>query len=245
MVPAHLIDRLAELRADTRFRFEAKDHKYFLGMRLLTHFSEWMKEFKTPFDEQGNAQRMAREQQCDPQVFLDQWKYSREVIGTGSHNYIDAFVRGGAQAAPEHPDAEVQRRCGKFRDLYWRRLHQNFTHVASEQPIFDEATGYCGTPDWLAWHVKEQGLWVLDWKTNKRFARTGDTIWRKLLKYFADLPDQEQTYYSIQISFYRVLLERLGIATQGGAIVWLPPGTAQGTILAAHDYRERLRGLLV
>lgn len=245
MAPAYITDRLAALRADTRFRFEADTHQYFLGMRLLTHFSEWAKDYKTPFDEAGQALRMAREQNCEPQLFLDQWKHSREVIGTGSHDYIQQFITSGGQAATEHADGEVQRRCAKFRDVYRERLNLNFLHVASEQPIFDEATGYCGTPDWLAWHVSQQGLWVLDWKTNKRFARTGDTVWRRLLKFFADLPDQEQTYYSIQISFYRVLLERLGIPTQGGAIVWLPPGSARAEIFPAHDYRDRLRTLLV
>jgi hypothetical protein len=241
MTLAEIQERL-QVFNDPRFRFEAEAHEYYLADRLLVHFSEWLKGYKDPFDEEGVSQSMAAWQNCSPQVFLDEWKFSREVIGTGTHNYIEHYLTHGH--APEHEHAEVRLRCAKFRQLHQAHL-LGFDSVAIEQRLFDEASGHCGTLDWLPWHREREELWVFDWKTNKNFTSGKDRpkgAFRPGL--FADLPALDHVVYSIQNGFYRVLLERVGIPTAGGVLVHLPPGDRPAKMYKAYDYRERIEAIL-
>ena len=239
MIPDRIQQRLLVF-ADPRFRFEAEAHEYYLGERLLTHFSEWIKQHKETFDAQAQAPRTAAKRGVSVEQVLAEWDRS-QWVGTQTHEFIEAYYQD-ANAACAH-DNDVLLRCQKFLALHKGRL-KDFLPVAQELRLFHEPTGLCGTLDFLGWHEPTQQLYVLDWKTNKAINTDQDTIWRMMWGPFEDLADHEHNVYSLQISLYRLLLEEAGIPTGGGAIVHLPPGQASAHIYQAIDYRRRLRELL-
>lgn len=242
MLPTHLTERL-QLFADPRFRFDAEPHEYYLGERQLTNFSTWIKDYKKPFDREGQSLLTAVRRGIATEAVLAEWDRS-QWVGTKTHEFIaNYYATGGCPLVDAEPDPEVALRCEKFLQLRADRL-QSFLPVAQELPIFHEASGLCGTLDFLAWHLPSQQLYVLDWKTNTKIATDQDRAYRNLLGPFADLIDHEHNVYSLQISLYRLLLEEAGIETAGGAIVHLPGGDAPAVIYQAINYRARLRALL-
>jgi hypothetical protein len=231
--------------ADARFRFLAEPHTYHLGERQLTPWSSWIKDYKEPFIEADIAPSVARKRGLSVEQVLAEWEHNRWV-GTETHEYIRSYyeAREAFAPSPEWPtNPDVWERCRKFRALDVSKL-ASITPIAMELPIFSEALGLCGTLDFLGRFDTTDKLYVLDWKCTKKVSTDQDKVWRNMLGAFSDLADHEHNVYSLQISFYRLLLEQAGIETAGGAIVHLPPGTAPGKIYQAKDYRARLRTML-
>lgn len=230
--------------ADPRFRFEAAPHEYYLGERQLTSFSTWIKAYKEAFDREDQAPRTAAKRGISIAQVLAEWDRS-QWVGTQTHAFIEQHYQhpqaDGQSFTPTDP--EVLRRCEKFLTLRAGHL-RDFQPVAQELRLFHEPSGLCGTLDFLGWHVPTQQLYVLDWKTNGKIGTDRDPVWRTLRGPFADLGDHAHNVYSLQISFYRLLLAAAGIPTAGGALVHLPPGNQSATVYQAVDYQGRLRELL-
>jgi hypothetical protein len=243
MIPTWLQERL-QVFADPRFRFIADAHEYYLAERQLTPFSTWIKDYKEAFDEPGQARRTADKRGISVEEVLAGWERSRWV-GTKTHEFIEAHYQATCPAELPEPelDAEVILRCKKFLGLRTGRL-QNYRPAALELKLFHEPSGLCGTLDFLGWHESSQQLYVLDWKTSTKIGTDRDPVWRRMYEPFADLADHEQNVYSLQISFYRLLLEQAGIPTAGGAIVHLPTGHQPAQLYPAIDYRDRVRALI-
>jgi hypothetical protein len=77
----------------------------------------------------------------------------------------------------------------------------------------------------------------LDWKTGK-FHHT-DPYGQGLLSPFDDLPASQYALYSLQVSLYRLMLERQGIPCGSSYIVFHPP-EGDAMPIRAMDLRERI-----
>lgn len=245
---------------DPRFSFEPEEHRYFFGKRELTGASAWLERFKDPFNRQEQAKASAARYGGTAASYLALWDRAAD-IGTKTHCFIERyydFRRGLLSSAPDllFGDGEVSLRCLKFLELAGKRL-ANYEPVAQELRLFytpptwaeepeeGEEEGFCGTLDMLARHTPSGKLYLFDWKTSKKIDRQADKIWGYLKNDFSDLAKHEHNVYSLQISFYRVLLEAAGIETAGGAIGWLPTGQRPAELIPAIDYRARIRPLLL
>jgi hypothetical protein len=254
--------------ADPRFCFEPDEHRYFFGGRELTSATVWLERFKDPFNRVEQAALAAARYGRPAEEFLAVWDRAAD-IGTKTHKFIERYYdyqRGLLATPPDllFGDGEVSLRCLKFLELASKRL-ANYEAVAQELRLFytppnwrgtskrprrwprrkrREAEGWCGTLDMLARHTPSGKLYVIDWKTSKKVERECGQPWR-LKGVFSDLTKHEHNLYSLQISFYRVLLELGGIETAGGAIGWLPTGTTAPELIPAIDYRARVRPLLL
>lgn len=258
--------------ADPRFRFDPEPHEYWLGKRELLPATKWLERYKGVFNRLAIAPGVAAGRGCTTAEILAEWDRSGD-IGTKTHSFIEHhydYQRGLVSAPPAMlpDDPEVNLRCRKFLELAGGRL-ANYEAVAQElrmfyvQPGWDwkpkrprrwarrkhsKARGFCGTTDLLARHKPSGKLYVIDWKTSKKIERVMNR-WGSRLKWeFCDLAKHELNEYSLQISFYRVLLETVGIETAGGAIGWLPTGSMESAppeLITAIDYRDRVRALIL
>lgn len=244
---------------DARFSFEPVEHRYFFGKRELTSATAWLERFKTPFNRKAVAAGCAARTGRPAAEFLAEWDRAAD-IGTKTHTFIERYYdyqRGLLATVPDLlcGDGEVSLRCLKFLDLAGKRL-TNYEPIAQELRLFytppswtqdedSEDEGWCGTLDMLARHKPSGGLYVIDWKTSKKVERESSGGSYKLKGAFADLSKHEHNLYSLQVSFYRVLLETAGIVTAGGAIAWLPTADTAPELIPAIDYRSRVRALLL
>lgn len=255
--------------ADPRFRFDPEPHQYWLGSRELISASKWLDRYQKPFIKMDIAPGVAASRGCSVQDILDEWERAGD-IGTKTHSFIERHYdhqRGLVSAPPQMltGDPEVNLRCRKFLELAGGRL-ANYEAIAQELRMFyvppgwdwrpkrprrwarrkhRALEGFCGTTDMLARHKPSGKLYVIDWKTSKKIERSRNRYGDRMLRAFADLDKHEHNSYSLQISFYRVLLETAGIETAGGAIGWLPTGSTPPELITAIDYRERVRALIL
>ncbi len=240
-------DIQARLQAFARpdFTFDADAHEYALKGQPLVSWSKWIEQYANPFPEQQAAAASASKRGITTQQVLDEWEWSR-TLGTLVHAWIEQWWGFDEEPAP-HGHADVRLRCEKFVRLYHERLI-SLTPLAMELQANHAPAGVAGTLDFIGHRPARAGVCVLDWKTNseKSFTRNSQIngYTKRMRGAMCDLYETKETLYSLQNSFYRVLLEEAGIPTEMGAIIWLPPGDAPGEIIWATDFRARIRSLL-
>lgn len=210
--PAWIKERLSYFN-DPRFTFDPGPHEYKLGDRVLTSATTFFKKHKEPFDAASIARSLSLRRGCTDTEILAEWERAG-WIGTMTHEFIENYYNNALQLTGAE-DPEVHLRCQKFLALHYARLHK-FEPVGQEVRMFHEASGLCGTLDYLGWHKQTKELWVLDHKTSKKIGTDQDTTFRKMFGPFADLWDNELNVYSLQISLYRLMLEAQFIPTAGG-----------------------------
>ena len=121
-VPAWIKDRLAYF-ADPRFGFDPEPHEY----RLLTSCTNWVKQYKRPFNATSIAHSLSLRRGCTDQEILAEWERAGWV-GTRTHEFIEKYYNHSTQLTGEE-DPEVHLRCEKFLTLHFARLYR-FASIA-------------------------------------------------------------------------------------------------------------------
>lgn len=224
---------------DKNFSFDPIPHKYYHGDTELISVTTFLKNFCKEFDSDYWSRRKAKEFGMTQEQVLAMWQAKTDIAcehGNTVHNYIEDYFMGNNPKIPDSPDA--RHCCEKFVD-YCKSKMMELQPVVMEQRVFDLEWGISGTIDSL--FIGRGKLWLGDWKTNGKFRHDSDYNYNQmLLKPFGDLKDNEFNKYSIQVSLYRILLEKQGIDTEAAFICHIP---REGDIKVykALDLRERLR----
>lgn len=229
-----------------KFVFEEESHKYTYAGQPFDSVTTFLKTFKEPFQKNYWAAKKAAERGVPTQSVLNEWQEKADIsttLGTAVHKWIEDFWENPNQQFPE--EAEVAKRVHKFMKLYDGKL-KIFHHVASEKKIFSTKWGLAGTIDEIFAFYDEkldENLLVLgDWKTNAEFKTSSHEKgrYKKLLRPFNDLYENNLNEYSIQLSLYRSILDQSGIQTHSAFLCHLGPDDYDAKIYPALDLRERL-----
>ena len=168
-------------------------------------------------------------------------------MGTRVHKWIEDFWSG---KAPIIPDDEILReRIEKFMEIHDKRLSV-LLPLKSELKIFSRRWRLAGTIDqpFLFWSEEHDKPFLLigDWKTNGDFKHDEHPKgrYKKLLRPFSHLYENNHNEYSIQISLYRLILEEeANIETQDGFLCHIGP-ESPAKVYKTKDLREPLRAYL-
>jgi len=241
------IDEKLKIFSDPKFVFHSDDHIYEYDGRKFESVTTFIKNFKIPFDREYWSKKKAIERGVDPSVILEEWnqKSSKSlVLGREVHKYIEDFWMGQNPEMPQ--DETIKERVEKFLDFYEKKL-KYFLPLKSELKIFSKKWRISGTIDqpFLFWDdTRKKPLLILgDWKTNKEFKHDDHPKgkYKKLLRPFADLYENQHNEYSIQISLYRLILEEeAGIETADGFLCHIGPDEP-AKLYRTKDLRERLK----
>ena len=220
-----------------RIQFEPRAHRYTLDGQELVSVSSVIARAKPPFDAPSAAARVAAREGRTSAEVLAEWERKRVrscTLGTAVHEHIAAALGYAAVPAPSGtPQTDAFRR-------WWQMAQRNLQPVHVEWVVGDAALGIAGTVDLVAYSRKTEQYHLLDWKTNGEFKT--ESPWGTLLAPFADLPDCYLSHYSLQLSLYRLIIERAGVLDQplgAGYIVHLS-AAGDATPYRAHDLRARL-----
>ena len=228
------------------FVFEQEQHVYTYSGKKLDSVTTFLKTFKTPFDKEYWSAKKAVELGKTKEEILNEWKGKADTatnLGTLVHEWIEKFWDG---ENPEYPEnEEVLSRVMKFKSIYESKL-KNFYPIGSEIKIFSRIWGLAGTIDGLfAFYDEKQDeiyLVIGDWKTNGSFTTDSHPKgrYKKLLRPFSDLYENNLSEYSIQLSLYRAILEQSSIKTHSSFLCHIgPEGDAK--IYRSLDLKERLQ----
>ncbi len=236
---------------DPNFIFDEASHTYsYLNpdtgrpVQTFKSVTGFLGQFKKPFDSEMIAGIVAKKRGVSKKIILAEWKEISDIalkLGTNVHKWIEDYYNG---ENPELPTVENEyERVQMFLKLYEDKLHK-FKPLHQEFRVFSRKWGLAGTLDAL--FQLNDGIYVGDWKTNKKFTTDLQPEGRKqkLLYPFDDMWDNSLNGYSIQLSMYRLMLqEESGYETNGGFLVWIGPN-GKPEMHKIVDLRDRLYNFL-
>lgn len=222
--------------------FDPEQHRYFIGDRELTGITRKLKELQKPFDRIGNANRVAAREGRAVEAVLAEWDAKGErsrVLGTAVHDYIKVSLLGNGVSIDPFLSLNTKM-YDEFTtfDNFWMKLSLKTSYLQEhvEWIIGDEELGLAGTLDTMLFS-SETGLYhIWDWKTG-----SFDTYnkFQNLLHPFSHLDACKLHIYSLQVSLYRLIVERNTNLILGDSyIVHLTPTAHQ--VYKAVDLRAPL-----
>ena len=186
------------------FSFDEKEHVYTLKGKELTPTTGFISQFKKPFDEDYWATYKAPKLGMTPDEVKQMWKAKGEAsmaIGTEVHLYAEQTIRKEDRSQLTTVLAHKKANC--FQRFYDNH-HNIFEEVYPEIRVYDEEFGIGGMVDLL---FRYKDLWyIVDWKTNKEISTSNP--WDNLLPPFWSLQASDLNYYSLQLSMYKLMIER-------------------------------------
>ena len=195
--------------------FEEKKHKYFVkGEPIKTSVSGLLSSYYEHFDAKAVAPFSARKLGITTEEVLRQWaEINQESRDRGHrvHNFgeLYQFDRSLKPSCPQE-EAIV---------AFWQSIPDHIIPVAAELRMYHFKYLFAGTADIILFDTKTQSYIIADYKTNKDLLKNfkGKTM----LAPFQDLLDCPLNHYVIQLSYYQILLEQIGVKVSKRVIIWL------------------------
>lgn len=205
--------------------FDPAAHRYTHAGRECISVTTLVGKFKKPFDADFWAGRKAKERGggCSASDIKAEWDAKRDAsceLGTAVHEYAEECA-SSLWTYDENPPFDdrpphLHGYCAGVQATY--RDHR-IQAIHAELMICEPAFGVAGTVDLLA-DTTPQGdprFAILDWKTNADIEHESRYN-AKMLAPLSHLADTNYWHYALQLSIYRVILERLYGEWLGGRI---------------------------
>lgn len=185
---------------------DQKNHKYFLKNSPEFKFSsvtEFIHLFFEKFDQERVAKKLINtnpkyRSKTVSEVLLD-WGKGAER-GTIVHNELEMFIK--EKTIPQHKMSITGARWLK------EKQKNEYNTFYSEVIVYTKELGIAGTIDLLVYNSEQNMYHLVDWKTNKRIDKNSFRNKKGILPSSQHLDDCNFTHYSLQLSFYRYILER-------------------------------------
>ena len=195
--------------------FEEKKHRYFVKEEpIKTSVSGLISEFYEHFDAEAVAPYSARKLGITTEEVLKQWadinQESRDR-GHRVHNFGELY-QFNRNLKPSCPQEEAL-------VSFWQSVPEHIIPVAAELRMYHFKYLFAGTADIILFDTKTQTYIIADYKTNKDLFKNfkGKTM----LAPFENLLDCPLNHYVVQLSYYQILLEQIGIKVSKRIIIWL------------------------
>jgi ATP-dependent exoDNAse (exonuclease V) beta subunit len=228
---------------DHEFKFDPKYHKYTYFGEQFTSVTKFIQQFHKPFEQDYWSQKKADEAGVPQEWILNEWKkindYANEV-GTDTHQWIEDYFNKIWNPLPSNLD--VINRINKFNVICAKHLHK-LEPLKFEVRVFSKKWKIAGMIDSL--FIYRGKIFILDWKTNKNFTTNDNLKYKeKLLTPFEDYYKSHLSEYSIQLSFYALILEEWGFDVGGAYLVHIGPGDEPAEMYKVIDMRSNLKRYL-
>ena len=223
--------------------FNQEEHRYYLNSQELISTTSYIKRFQKPFDRDLVARRVAdREGRAIEEVLTD-WDakfLASQQLGIKVHRHIEVILnayKNETNIKYDDPFLALNK-CPEIEafNQFWATLSRKALRVhETEWIIGDAELGLAGMVDALLYN-RGTGYHLWDWKTGKF-----DTVnqWENLLPPFADMDASKLNIYSLQVSLYRLIVERNTVEIGDSYLLHLSPD-GNYYIHKAVDFRPQL-----
>jgi len=171
-------------------------------------------KYKPYFDKEAHSLRVAQKEGVSQEYILDMWQQITNIAttrGSSIHKVMENYVLDGRREDAfenlyNSYDYIVSKHIGKYNEVY------------SEKLLWSHEYKVAGTADLL--FIQKDGFVVGDFKTNKRF-RYESQFNGWLMKPVDHLPECEYSIYSLQLSLYALMFEKMsGLKCKGCVIFY-------------------------
>jgi hypothetical protein len=195
--------------------FEEKRHKYYVeGQPINKSVSALIGEFYEHFDAQQVAPHSAAKLGLTTEEVLAHWaainQESRDR-GHRVHNFGEVY-QFNRNLKPSCPQEEA---IVKF----WQDVPEHILPLAAELRMYHFKHLFAGTADIILFDTKTQTYIIADYKTNKDLFK--NYMGKTMIGPFSHLLDNPLNHYVIQLSYYQLLLEQVGVKVSRRVIIWL------------------------
>lgn len=225
--------------------FSEEGHKYTVDGLVFPSVSSLIKEFYDQFDFDGVSEKYAAKNGFPVEMVRQAWvSENSEANRTGHivHDFAEKYALGryinNAVCTPSVPNKQA---LGVLQ--YYNDLPSYVEVVDLELKMYSKRYRYCGTADKIFFNRRDNYYVISDWKTNKELF--GDPKWARRMKHGVPVNQDNFGKYSLQMSFYQILLEEAGLTVGSRVIVWL--NSAGSKLYSAHktmDLTKELRDWL-
>lgn len=207
------VEGVAELDKFNDIVFDPEPHKYYLNGEEFTSATTWVHQFSS-FDANKMAEHVAVKEGKTKEEILIKWKRTADFAckrGTRIHEYLE-FIFGGKQCEIGTSAKDLYPIADKFK----QDVEGKINIVKQEFRLYDILWKICGTVDALG--EVDGKYYIIDWKSNKEinyYNQYGSKLKSPLHKY----DDCEMINYSLQLSLYKLMIERNTTIKISGLII--------------------------
>ena len=217
--------------------FNESEHLYTVnGQKINSSVSKIIKNFVTPFDIHTISLRVAAQTGIPQSEILKSWDEKRDKAcekGTRVHLFGEFY-----------PFNKTLRPADKFEEAvvkFWNDTPAEIIPVMMELRMYHKEYLYAGTADILLYNKKTGTYIIADYKTNENLFKNYKS--KKMLGEFSNLLDNNYNHYQLQLSFYQILFEQMGLKVSSRKIIWLKP-TGEYELYTTEDYTDILKQYL-
>lgn len=229
-------------------------HTYEIGGKVAKSVTSIIKEYLKPFERDYWANIKAKQLGVDVNEILEKWQFNAkfsQIKGTLVHEFIEYKLTNREFIYPQEliecefgfdPIQEPFHQIINVVNKYLSDIQDKLVPVASELIIGDIDYLVCGTVDQVFYNKKSNNLEIWDWKTNKEIKLESRYFHLQPLSH---IPDTELDHYSLQLSLYKLILEKnTGITLGNSYITWFNENLPKYQIFTAKDYYKEAQILL-
>ena len=220
-----------------KLEFDEGKHLYTVNNnKINSSVSKIIKNFVKPFDSIGISMGVARKEGVSQKTILTRWKkMGKEACDKGTRIHVFGEL---------YPFDRTLKPSDKYEEAvvkFWDDLPSHIVPVVMELRMYHKDYLFAGTGDILLYNTISGQYIIGDYKTNKDLFKNFKG--QKMLGLFDDLLDMPLNHYQLQLSFYQILFEQIGLKVESRKIVWLKPdGTYD--MYDTEDYTVELKEYL-
>ena len=190
--------------------------------RPIKSVSALLKYFYDPFDTYEESEKWGPTRNLDPHLVRLAWSGEGDIAnahGTKVHLIGEQYVNHKFLGHSFCPNPIDKQSLGAIQFI--NDLPDYLIPVSTELQMYIEEYWYSGTCDGILYNTKTGKFIIYDYKTNKKLK---DTYPKGLLYHINPgykLKQDNFGKYSLQFSFYQILLEKAGFEVQSRVLVWL------------------------
>jgi hypothetical protein len=225
-----------ELNKFNNIVFNESDHTYLLNGKKCTSVTQAISSFKKPFDTEIIASRYANKHGLETQDVIDEWDNIR-IESTSRGSELHKYAEMRFLSKKYIPEEKASPLCNMF-DKFYSDVKDRLIPVKLEFVVGDEEFLVGGMLDKLFYNTTAKALQIWDYKTNKEILRHSKYK-NKMLGELSHLQECEFNTYSLQLSIYKLIIERNTNLKLGNSyIVWINDANEKYKVIGT-DYMER------
>ena len=182
---------------DNRVIFYEENHSYFLGEKKLRSITQYISDFKAPFDKERVSLAYAKKHNLTQKEVLESWeKKSKDActMGTFVHAMFEDYIlKKHIKTNENYVKCDIARNV--ILDYFQSK---RLTPVETEYIVYND--NYAGQIDCIAKNEKGE-YFILDWKTNSEIKMSNH--WQSMKGIYKSFDDCSYNHYSIQLNAYR------------------------------------------
>lgn len=247
-----------KLKVFDKYTFEEKTHTYYCnGKTVGIGVTSLIGLYTNKFDEQSVAEMIAQKQNKEVSKIIEEWHYKRDFScekGTTIHEYTQSlFSKEKWNLRPFDNSKEYLEIVDKIKHHslnYYNDYKDRYIHIKDELLIGVESADLCSAIDHLFYDKIDEGVVIVDYKTNSYMDGYYDNPDKKTYKKYMMIPfqdtlDNSYEHYKIQLSIYKYILQELvGIPVLRTEIVYLTENKENYEIIQIPYLKEKAKKMI-